>query len=593
MTTVLCGSISVSYDLWLPYSSGCLISFARKHANTTGVEFPEPLYKWLPDSELEARLTGVDVLCLTCYVWNHQYNLHVADLFKGINKDGKVIFGGPEIPLDPGMHESFAVARPQVDCFAVGPGEHTFACVIDAIMEDPSAWPNCFGRGWSNVAARPMQIAAEDMPQPYIDGVFDTIVAAERRIKASFETNRGCPYKCAFCDWGGQANDRVVKFPLDRVNRAIDWIYAHPNITEIEILDANFGMHRRDLDTVRYMRDTMLATGNNPTVSYSGLSKNGSPHLVEIIRIIHNELGAERRHLKLSFQTHSKSTLDTVLRDNIDNNRLLGLLSELREQGIDVSSEMIIGLPGETAESWLESQQIDYDHGIGFMRTYILNLVCNTRLYEDDYRERYKIRSKRILIPYEMKRYAKSSLITNPELTVPIGSSFETSEIIHACHSFDTEELVLMFRYLWYYHNLFNSRAFRGLLAYLRGEGMSICDQARIFLASSTRHPMLHGMLTKQDGIVRKIYGNEEETVLDDYASYRFFSGSLRTDDLYQMVTHRDEMMSSLLDAFGGDGDLRRIIEEDMSGWLPADSPVRVMADRLLGMGSDVRSRDV
>lgn len=591
MTVVLCGSISVSYDLWLPYSSGCLISFARRHADVSGIEFPEPLYKWLPDGELEKRLSSVDVLCLTCYVWNHEYNLHVARIFKAANPRGIVVFGGPDIPLDPDLHAGFAEARRDVDCFVVGPGEHTFARMMDGIRDHPSTWPNCFGHGWSNASARPKQIAAEEMPQPYIDGVFDTIVARERRIKASFETNRGCPYKCAFCDWGGQANDIVVKFPLTEVNAAIDWIYRNPNIAEIEILDANFGMHRRDLETVRYMRDAMAATGNNPTVSYSGLSKNGSPHLAEIIRIVHNELGAERRHLKLSFQTHSKSTLGTVLRDNIDNGRLLGLLSELKGHGIDVSSEMIIGLPGETAESWLESQETDYDHGIGFMRTYILNLVCNTKLYERGYRTRHAIKSKRILIPYEMKRHAKSTLIADPGLVVQPGTAFESSEIVHACHSFDTEELVLMFRYFWYYHNLFNSKALPGMISNLNGRGIRIRDQVHAFVAAADDYPILHGMLAKQDGIIRRIYGDEAETTLCDYSSYRFFSGSLRTDDLYRIVTNADGIMSAMLGIFGTGGGLEDAIRDDMSRWLPADSPITTMADRLLGMGCDVRVR--
>lgn len=592
MKTILCGSISVSYDLWLPYSSGCLISHALHHCDTSHIDFPEPLYKWLPDDELRKRLQGIDVLCLTCYVWNHEYNLHIAGIFKKMNQSGVTILGGPEIPLDGTMHGSFADLRPNIDCFVVGPGENTFASIVENINDHPSSWPNCFGRGWSNVKARPRQIGPEDMPQPYLDGIFDGIVGREKRIKASFETNRGCPYKCAFCDWGGQANDAVVKFPLGMVNKAIDWIYANPNISEIEILDANFGMHRRDLETVRYMLDAKRATGNNPNVSYSGLVKNGSPHLAEIIRIIHNELGAERRHLKLSFQTHSKATLDTVLRDNIDNAKLLRLLRDLRHDDIQVSSEMIIGMPGETADSWLQSQQTDYDHGIGFMRTYILNLVCNTRLYDKDYRERYAIRSKRILIPYAMKRYHKETLITDSTAVVPADTAFETSEIVHSCYSFDPTELVRMFRYFWFYHNFFNSKALLGMIAFLKRQGMGIADQVYKFDEKYRSYDVFAAMIGKQDGIVEKIFGDEPETVLDDYASYRFFSGSLRTNDLFKMVTSRTVLRDALVDLYQCPG-LGDVISADMQAWLPSDLPLKTMADRLLGMGSNVRYRDV
>ena len=77
------------------------------------------------------------------------------------------------------------------------------------------------------------------------------ILKEEKRVKASFETNRGCPFKCAFCDWGGQARSKVTKFNMDPVYEQLDFLYNHTNIAEVEILDANFGMLPRDLDVVK------------------------------------------------------------------------------------------------------------------------------------------------------------------------------------------------------------------------------------------------------------------------------------------------------------------------------------------------------
>ena len=74
-----------------------------------------------------------------------------------------------------------------------------------------------FGLSWNNVEVgrKLYQIETNEMPTPYLDGVFDSILAEEKRVKASFETNRGCPFKCAFCDWGGQARSKVTKFDMD------------------------------------------------------------------------------------------------------------------------------------------------------------------------------------------------------------------------------------------------------------------------------------------------------------------------------------------------------------------------------------------
>lgn len=587
---VLLGSISITYDLWLPYSSGCLISYALHDNELTGIEFEEPLYKWLPDYELVKRFTDVDILGLTCYTWNQEYNYHIAKLYKTVNSNGIVIFGGPNIPIDNQLHSQFAETYPMVDCFFVGQGEKAFVEILKKHMLPCSTWPGCFSKNFSNPTSIYQNITSDFMPQPYLDGVFDSILAKEHKIKASFETNRGCPFKCAFCDWGGTANGRVIKFNESKIFETIDYIYKQPAVSEIEILDANFGMHKRDLETVKAMVAAKNKHNNNPTVSYSGLVKNGSPYLVDIINIIHNQLGAERRHLKLSFQTHSTTTLDIVLRDNIKNDKLLSLIDELKKCNINISSEMIIGLPGETATSWLESQAIDYAHGISFMRTYILSLVCNTKLYDNDYRSTHNIKSKKILIPYGMKDIAKTKLKDDQWYSLNEVNEYETGEIIHQCNSFDIAELKTMFRYFWYYHNFYNSRAFRNTIKLLYDNGIDIKQQTMEFYSNLDFKTVIGQLIVNTDKIIEKIYGDESETVLNDLASYRFYSGSLRTNDLYIMLLNKDiiaeQLTNQLTAQYPNIKGIQQSIILDISNWISINDDIAV--SKLFGMGSSI-----
>jgi radical SAM superfamily enzyme YgiQ (UPF0313 family) len=587
---ILLGSISINYDLWLPYSSGCLISYAKYDGIADEVQFAEPLYKWLPDIDLEYRLAGIDILGLTCYTWNQEYNYHIAKLYKLINTNGIVIFGGPNIPLDNNMHEHFANTYPAVDCFFTGQGEKSFVEILKLRMQHCSTWPGCFGKGFSNQPFVFQNITSDFMPQPYLDGVFDSILSKELKIKASFETNRGCPFKCAFCDWGGTANGRVIKFAESKIEDTIDFIYQHAAISEIEILDANFGMHRRDLDTVNAMVAAKHKHNNNPNVSYSGLVKNGSPYLVDIINIIHNQLGAERRHLKLSFQTHSTTTLEVVLRDNIKNDKLLSMIGQLTDCGINISSEMIIALPGETAMSWLESQATDYNHGISFMRTYILSLVCNTKLYDADYRAIHNIKSKRILIPYGMKDIPKQQLIDNYDYTLTTHSAYEAGEIVYQCNSFDIVELKLMFRYFWYYHNFYNSRAFRLTMKLLVDNGIGIVQQVLDFYHNLDLNTVIGQLISRTDAIVEKIYGDEPCTILDNYASYRFYSGSLRTVDLYNMLVNKHVVATQLIDQlvkqYSHIEYIHETVMQDVGNWIDITDTGAV--SKLFGMGSSI-----
>ena len=38
------------------------------------------------------------------------------------------------------------------------------------------------------------------------------------------ETDRGCPYKCTFCDWGTLTYSKLKKFGRDRVYDEIEWV---------------------------------------------------------------------------------------------------------------------------------------------------------------------------------------------------------------------------------------------------------------------------------------------------------------------------------------------------------------------------------
>ena len=42
------------------------------------------------------------------------------------------------------------------------------------------------------------------LPSPYLENVFEPLLDAnpDERWLALWETNRGCPFSCTFCDWG-------------------------------------------------------------------------------------------------------------------------------------------------------------------------------------------------------------------------------------------------------------------------------------------------------------------------------------------------------------------------------------------------------
>ena len=65
-----------------------------------------------------------------------------------------------------------------------------------------------------------------EVPSPYIMGLFDHLdeMYPGKIWNAVIETNRGCPFMCTFCDWGGTTFSKVKKFGLNALKKNLDWM---------------------------------------------------------------------------------------------------------------------------------------------------------------------------------------------------------------------------------------------------------------------------------------------------------------------------------------------------------------------------------
>ena len=195
----------------------------------------------------------------------------------------------------------------------------------------------------------------DTIPSPYVTGVFDDLMKKhpEVRWNAIIETNRGCPYACTFCDWGSLTYNKVKIFDLERVFDELEWIGLH-GLDFVSFTDANFGIFPKRDNLIADKLIQVQKKYDNPKAYTMAWAKNQKREVVDIVRKLIYEGGA-KIGLNLSVQTMDEHTLDIIKRKNLDTNNIQEVFKLCEESNIPLYTELILGLPGETLESWKEN----------------------------------------------------------------------------------------------------------------------------------------------------------------------------------------------------------------------------------------------
>src|SRR5205814_7166466 len=148
----------------------------------------------------------------------------------------------------------------------------------------------------------------------FLDGTFDALVDAGLFAGAAvLENNRGYHFACNFCDWGQAIASKVNEVPLERLQQELEWIAAR-RIPYLYLVDANFGIRKRDPEIIRRIAELKARTGF-PQYVFFHLLKNASERHLEVVATL-REAGIGT-HLALSAQDFEPSVLLAVKRDNI------------------------------------------------------------------------------------------------------------------------------------------------------------------------------------------------------------------------------------------------------------------------------------
>lgn len=339
---------------YLPYSVGILWSYClTNNFIKDNLELDRLVYKRESIDELAQQLSKNDIVAFSTYVWNRNYNFKLAQRVKELNPNVFILFGGPEPPItNPNI---FSEIMPFCDVIVKGEGEYIFSNLIEKWLKgedwnnDKGLLINQNGVSKDNGAGERIN-DLDSVPSPYLSGVFDSILPLEKEWNAVIETNRGCPYKCTFCDWGSLTYSKVKKFNLTRVFHEIEWM-SQNKIGYMDVADANFGIFiERDNMIVDKLIEVQTNNGYPYRTGWSW-AKNQQSEVVQIAKKLIKS-GHFNNGLTISLQSMDENTLNTIKRSNMGINKINEIFAECRKDGVPLNVELILGLPGETLQTW-------------------------------------------------------------------------------------------------------------------------------------------------------------------------------------------------------------------------------------------------
>lgn len=324
-----------------------------------------------------------DVLCFSVLGWNVRQFGALAETFKQINPKGTVIFGGNHVSNQ--ADRVFRIWDP-VDIVVNGEGEVTFSEILRSFVRE-TPLEDVHGVSFRDASGAVVTTAERErigdldvIPSPILTGTLPLTDAngAFRYDVALMETNRGCPYHCSFCYWGGAVGQRVRSFSRQRLRAELEAL-AQAGAETVVLCDANFGILPTDLEFVEDLVEIRRTYGF-PKALETSWAKNKSANFYKIVKIMKDE--GIRSSFTLALQTLTDKALDTMNRRNMKINAWQDLTDRLSADGMDIYAELIWGAPGETPESFLEGYDELARH-VSRIAAYPLLLLPNT-----DYSER-------------------------------------------------------------------------------------------------------------------------------------------------------------------------------------------------------------
>ena len=413
----------------LPYSTGLIWSYCLEEKKISE-NYNLANWFWYKDEDntvdaIFEKIENPSIIGLATFIWNWKWNKKICTRIKEKWPNCIIVIGGWQPPLAD-RSQKFFKENPCFDIIVHGEGEVTFKDILLENLKDKPDWSKIGGcsvkmeligdkkeievpnikemtdvKG-SNIIKNPSpldtyvtkpRIRIPDlkcMPSPYLNGLFDKIILdCKYDLEATIETTRGCPFGCTFCEIGTKYYQKIKTHGNEKIFREIDWL-ANNKVVFVYNADSNFGILPEHMDIAKYLIKTKAETGY-PDKHRVDWAKIQPTRVLEIAKLLYD---AEMEPgITIALQSLNQNVLDAVKRKNMTDGKLEEVLNKYSEKQLKSYTELILGLPEETVDSFVEGVCKIIELGQhGYIGINDLIALPNTPFGDPEYRKKWGIK---------------------------------------------------------------------------------------------------------------------------------------------------------------------------------------------------------
>lgn len=283
-----------------------------------------------------------DVVGFSCYIWNINIIMDIAENLKKVLPNVYIFLGGPEVSFD---SEKILENNRFIDAVIRGEGEETFRLLASFFVDGKPALSQIDGltfRDGEKITANPPR---NEIPPDSIPFVYDDVNGLENRI-IYYESQRGCPYNCQFCL--SSIEGRVRFLSDERTLSDLDF-FIRNKVKQVKFVDRTFNCNKKHAHLIW---KHCMENDNG----YTNFHMEIEAHTLDYSEI--DFLKSARRGLfqfEIGVQSTNIKTLSAVKR-NYDFDTLAHKVKKIHEgKNIHVHLDLIAGLPFEDYKSFSQS----------------------------------------------------------------------------------------------------------------------------------------------------------------------------------------------------------------------------------------------